>query len=82
MSREKNFRPREKNLDPIGEKIERLGVKIGTSCLFYDFTPGGDHNMYETFVEFINLLVYCNEKKLYHVRDNALKTLQSHIAIE
>lgn len=81
MSREKNFRPREKNLDPIGEKIERLGEKISAGCLFYDLTPGR-HDMCVTFSEFINLLVYCNEKKLYSVRDNALKTIQSYITIE
>lgn len=82
MSREKNFRPREKNCDPIGEKIERLGAKISAGCLFYDLTPGGEHDMCETFSEFINLLVYCNEKKMYSVRDNALKTIQTYITIE
>lgn len=82
MSREKNFRPREKNLDPIGGKIERLGEKISAGCLFYDLTPGGDHDMCETFAEFIYLLVYCNEIKLYHERDSALKTLQSYMTIE
>lgn len=73
---------REKNLDPIGEKIERLGAKISAGCLFYDLTPGGNHDMCEVFSEFVNLIVYCNEKKLYHVRDNALKTLQSWITVE
>ena len=82
MAREKNFRPREKNLDPIGGKIERLGAKISAGCLFYDLTPGGEHDMCETFSEFINLLVYCNEKKMYSVRDNALKTIQTYITIE
>lgn len=82
MSREKNLIPREKNLYPIGEKIERLGAKISAGCLFYDLTPGGNHDMCETFSEFVNLLVYCNEKKLYSVRDNALKTIQSYTTIE
>ena len=82
MASEKNFRPREKNLYSLGEKIERLGAKISAGCLFYDMIPGGDHDMCETFSEFINLLVYCNEKKLYSVRDNALKTIQGYITIE
>lgn len=82
MASKKNFRPCEKNLNPIEEEIERLGAKISSGCLFYDLTPGGDHDMYETFSEFVNLLVYCNEKKLYSVRDNALKTIQGCVTIK
>lgn len=76
MSREKNFRPREKNLSNVGEKIQRLGAKISAGCLFYDLTPGGEHDMSQTFSDFIDLIVYCNENKLFRERDEALKKIQ------
>ena len=71
----KKIREQEKKFDRVGEKIERLGAKLSAACLFYDLTPGGEHDMGENFADFIELLVYCNEKKLYSVRDNALKKI-------
>ena len=79
MSYEKKIRRDEKNFDRVGEKIERLGAKLSAACLFYDLTPGGEHDMGENFADFIELLIYCNEKKLYSVRDNALKKISSII---
>lgn len=81
MPYEKKIRREEKNFGPIGEKIERLGASLSAACLFYDLTPGGNHDMGEKFAEFIELLVYCNEHKLYAVRDNALKKIL-HIVVE
>lgn len=75
MSYDKKIRHDEKNFDRVGEKIERLGAKLSGACLFYDLTPGGEHDMGENFADFIELLLYCNEKKLYSVRDNALKKI-------
>lgn len=72
----KNFMSSEKNLSNVGEKIQRLGAKISAGCLFYDLTPGGEHDMSETFSDFIDLIVYCNENKLFHERDDALKKIQ------
>ena len=66
----------EKNLPNVGEKIQRLGAKISAGCLFYDLTPGGEHDMTETFNDFIDLIVYCNENKLFNERDDALKKIQ------
>lgn len=68
--------PGEKNLSNVGEKIQRLGAKISAGCLFYDLTPGGEHDMSETFSDFIDLIVYCNENKLFKERDDALKKIQ------
>lgn len=84
MSREKNFKTKEELFYDltIGETIERVGTKITGACLFYDLTPGGDHNMCETFAKFIDILLYCSEKKLYAERDSALKVLKSYITIE
>lgn len=67
-----------KKFDRAGEKIKRLGAKISASCLFYDLTPGGDHDMSETFSDFIDLIVFCNENKLFHERDEALKKIQRY----
>lgn len=66
----------EKNLSNVSEKIQRLGAKISAGCLFYDLTPGGEHDMSETFSDFIDLIVYCNESKLFRERDEALKKIQ------
>ena len=66
----------EKNLSNVGEKIQRLGAKISAGCLFYDLTPGGEHDMSKTFSDFIDLIVYCNENKLFRERDEALKKIQ------
>ena len=66
----------EKNLTNVGEKIQRLGAKISAGCLFYDLTPGGEHDMSQAFNDFIYLIVYCNENKLFHERDEALKKIQ------
>lgn len=66
----------EKNLSNVGEKIQRLGSKISAGCLFYDLTPGGEHDMSETFSDFIDLIIYCNENKLFKERDDALKKIQ------
>ena len=66
----------EKNLSNVGKKIQRLGVKISSSCMFYDLTPGGEHDMSQTFSDFIDLIVYCNENKLFRERDEALKNIQ------
>ena len=66
----------EKNLSNVGEKIQRLGAKISAGCLFYDLTPGGEHDMSETFSDFIDLIIYCNENKLFRERDEALKKIQ------
>ena len=66
----------EKNLSNVGEKIQRLGAKISAACLFYDLTPGGEHDMSETFSDFIDLIVYCNENKLFKERDEALKKIR------
>ena len=66
----------EKNLTNVGEKIQRLGAKISAGCLFYDLTPGGEHDMSATFSDFIDLIVYCNENKLFRERDDALKKIQ------
>lgn len=66
----------EKNLSNAGEKIQRLGAKISAGCLFYDLTPGGEHDMSQTFSDFISLIVYCNENKLFRERDEALKKIQ------
>lgn len=66
----------------IGETIERVGTKIAGACLFYDLTPGGDHDMCETFAKFIDILFYCKEKNLYAERDRALKVLKSYLTIE
>lgn len=82
MPKPKKFYDDPKKFDCVGEKIERLGAKISASCLFYDLTPGGDHDMCETFEEFINLLIYCNGKKLYSARDKALKTIHDCLRIE
>ena len=68
----------EKNLSNVGEKIKRLGAKISSGCLLYDLTPGGDHDMSETFSDFIDLIVYCNENKLFCERDEALKKIQRY----
>lgn len=76
MANKKNFMPSEKNLPNVGEKIQRLGAKISAGCLFYDLTPGGEHDMSETFSDFIDLIVYCNENKLFRERDDALKKIQ------
>ena len=65
----------EKNLINVGEKIQRLGAKISAGCLFYDLTPGGEHDMSQTFNDFIYLIVYCNENKLFRERDEALKKI-------
>lgn len=65
----------EKNLSNVGEKIQRLGAKISAGCLFYDLTPG-EHDMSQTFSDFIDLIVYCNENKLFRERDEALKKIQ------
>lgn len=64
----------EKNLSNVGEKIQRLGAKISAGCLFYDITPG-KHDMSETFGDFIGLIIYCNENKLFRERDEALKKI-------
>lgn len=66
----------EKNLSNVGEKIQRLGAKISAGCLFYDLTPGGEHDMSGTFSDFIDLILYCNENKLFKERDDALKKIQ------
>lgn len=66
----------EKNLSNAGEKIQRLGAKISAGCLFYDLTPGGEHDMSENFGDFIDLIIYCNENKLFRERDEALKKIQ------
>ena len=68
----------EKNLSNAGEKIQRLGAKISAGCLFYDLTPGGEHDMSETFGDFIDLIIYCNENKLFRERDDALKKIQKY----
>ena len=67
-----------KKFDHAGEKIKRLGAKISAACLFYDITPGGGHDMIETFSDFIELIVFCNENKLYRERDEALKKIQRY----
>ena len=84
MSNEKKFIEKEALFYDltIGETIERVGAKIVGACLFYDLTPGGDHNMCETFEEFINILLHCTEKKLYSERDSALKVLKSYVTIK
>lgn len=66
----------EKISSMFGEKIQRLGAKISASCLFYDLTPGGEHDMSETFGDFVDLIIYCNENKLFRERDDALKKIQ------
>ena len=73
---------REKNHEPIGKKIERLGAKISSACIFYDLTPGGNQDMSDIFTEFISLLIYCNEKKLYYERDSALKNIKFFMTME
>ena len=66
----------EKNLSNVGEKIQRLGAKISAGCLFYDITPGGGHDMSKTFDDFLDLIIYCNENKLFRERDEALKKIR------
>ena len=82
MSHEKKIRCDEKNPYRVEEKIERLGAKLSAACLFYDLTPGGSHDMGENFADFIQLLIYCNEKKLYSVRDHALRKILDTLIIE
>lgn len=74
MSRPKKF------YDAEEEKLTWLGARITTACFFYDMTPGGDHDMEKDYAEFIKLLIYCNEKKLYTSRDRALKRVLSTIS--
>lgn len=81
MSRPKKFHGDPKKFDCAGEKIQRLGAKISAGCLFYDLTPGGDHDMSETFSDFIDLIIFCNENKLFRERDEALKKIQRYYFI-
>ena len=69
----------EKNFDYAQKKLERKGAALAGACLFYDLTPGGSHDAGENFREFIDLILYCNEKKLYSVRDKALKKIREMI---
>lgn len=79
MAYEKNsFKSPKKNALMAGKEIERLGAKISAGCLFYDLTPGGDHDMSDTFIKFIDLIIYCTENKFYEDRDDALKMIQKY----
>lgn len=69
----------EKNMSNVVEKIQRRGEKIFAGCLFYDLTPGGNHDMCQTFIDFVDLIVYCNKNKLFRERDEALKKLRDII---
>lgn len=73
--------PKPKKFDCVEEKIQRLGAKISAGCLFYDLTPGGDHDMSKTFSDFIDLIIFCNENKLVRERDEALKKIQRYYFI-
>ena len=82
MPRQKKFHDDPKKFDVDSEKIyvasteiERKAHYIASCCLFYDITPGGSHDATENFVEFLKLLLVCSEKKLYSVRDGALKRI-------
>ena len=80
MPRPKKFHDDPKKFDRVEEKLTWLGARVTTACFFYDVTPGGDHNMEENWGDFIELLIYCNEKKLYSLRDSALKRVLSTIS--
>lgn len=82
MPHSKKIRAELKKLDVDSEKIyvasteiERKAHYIADCCIFYDITPGGSHDATENFVEFLKLLLVCSEKKLYSVRDGALKRI-------
>lgn len=68
-----------KNSDGIKKNLEKKGAALAGACLFYDLTPGGSHDAGENFRDFIDLILYCNEKKLYSVRDSALKKIREII---
>ena len=80
MPHAKKIRDDLKKFDHVEEKLTWLGARITTACFFYDMTPGGDHDMEKDYAEFIKLLIYCNEKKLYISRDRALKRVLSTIS--
>ena len=69
----------EKNSYAIKKKLEKSGAKVSAACLFFDLAPGGTHDAGENFLEFVDLILYCNEKKLYSVRDAALRKLREII---
>lgn len=82
MPKPKKFHDDPKKIDVDLEKIyvasteiERKAHYIANCCLFYDITPGGSHDATENFVEFLKLLLVCSEKKLYSVRDGALRRI-------
>lgn len=82
MPEPKKFHEDPKKIEVDSEKIyvasteiERKAHYIASCCLFYDITPGGSHDATENFVEFLKLLLVCSEKKLYSVRDGALKRI-------
>lgn len=75
MEVKKFMTEREKNSKPIAEKIVRTGHAISAACLLYDLIPGGNHDMTEKFIDFIRLLRYCDENKMYSVRELAVKKL-------
>lgn len=77
----KNLMEAEKNFDDVKKKLERKGAALSGACLFYDLTPGGSHDAGENFREFIDLILYCNEKKLYAVRDSALRKIRETMII-
>lgn len=81
MPKPKKFYGDPEKFDCVEEKIQRLGAKISAGCLFYDLTPGGDHDMSETFSDFIDLIIFCNENKLVRERDEALKKIQRYYFI-
>ena len=76
MPNPKKFHNDPKKFDNVGEKIELCGAALAGACLFYDLTPGGSHDAGEKFREFIDLILYCNEKKLYSTRDASLRKIR------
>lgn len=76
---QKKFHEEPKKIYIGDTEIEKKGNFIASCCLFYDITPGGSHNATETFAEFVELLILCSEKKLYNVRDGALKRILKNL---
>jgi len=60
---------------PIGEKIEEKFNCVAVACLSLDLIPPRTQTYSDALKEFVELIVYCNQNKLYHVRGRVLEKI-------
>ena len=70
---------RRKFSGPIGEKIEENSNLVSIACMTLDLIPPVSNTYTKAYREFVELIVYCNEHKLYNVRDKILKKILAEL---